>query len=101
MLEEDIVTLSDENRRLSDDLKAVLDERRQLSSQVQEYVTEVQRVENVIAQKVHNLRDNWLCFFIYFFLIFLEELVFSTLGLSICLGHWFFASSKRTDFCQS
>ena len=58
MLEEDIVTLSDENRRLSDDLKAVLNERRQLSSQVQEYVTEVQRVENVIAQKVHITYEN-------------------------------------------
>ena len=58
MLEEDVVTLSDENRRLSDDLKAVLDERRQLSSQVQEYVTEVQRVENVIAQKVHITYEN-------------------------------------------
>ncbi|XP_067948387.1 testis-specific gene 10 protein-like isoform X2 [Watersipora subatra] len=56
MLEEDVVTLSEENRRLSEDLQALLTERKQLSAQVQEYVAEVRRVEEVLAQKTQYLR---------------------------------------------
>lgn len=61
-----MVTLSDENRRLSEDVQALVDERRQLASQVQEYVAEVRRVEEVLAQKVICVHAvPWLCEYVY------------------------------------
>ena len=51
-MEDDIRVLSEENQNLNDDITQLLEERASLAQQVQEYVTEVKRVEDVLAQKV-------------------------------------------------